>query len=222
MNSRPQNRSQTHAFTLVELLTVIAIIAILMGLLFPAIGVVKDQAKKAEAKTACANIVAAVKAYNTEYSKYPNATGTASSTDYIVGDTAGGASKDNSDLFNILRAKSTGINADHKYNPRRIGFFEGKSATNPTAPKSGFAETGGGGTLGAFYDPWGTMYCVAIDGDYDNQLNTIPYTDFAGATKGPQTGAAVFSFGKDGQIGDKGNKMYKNGSNASDDVISWQ
>src|SRR5438552_3035429 len=59
------------AFTLVELLTVIAIIAILMGLLFPAIGIVKEQARKVQAKTDITNIVAAVKQYYTEYGKYP-------------------------------------------------------------------------------------------------------------------------------------------------------
>jgi prepilin-type N-terminal cleavage/methylation domain-containing protein len=219
MNSRPHNRLQTSAFTLVELLTVIAIIAILMGLLFPAIGVVKDQAKKAEAKTACANIVAAVKAYNTEYGKYPNATGsTSAADDYLVGE---GATA-NTNLFNILRAKDAAGNAGHTYNPRRIIFFEGKSATSTDTPKSGFAETGSKGTIGAFYDPWGSQYCVAVDGDYDNLISNVPYTDFSGTAKGPQTGSVAFSYGKDGQIGTKGDKMYKNGSSASDDVISWQ
>ena len=214
MNSHPQPRSRPHGFTLVELLTVIAIIAILMGLLFPAIGVVQNQARKAEAKAACVGIVTAVKAYNTEYGKYPNptASATAPTTDVIVGDTTGGGSVSNATLFNILRAKPPGI----PLNPRKIIFFEGKEASNQTVPKGGFNNP-----AGAFFDPWGAEYCVAIDMDYDNQLGTLTYLDFA-ATKAPQTGCGAYSLGKDGQLGTKGDKQYKSASAPSDDVVSWQ
>lgn len=229
MNSRSYKPSQT-AFTLVELLTVIAIIAILMGLLFPAIGIVQNQARKAEAKTACMNILAAVKAYQTEYGKYPNPKGATSGTptpgDVIVGDmTAGKASEDNDELFNILRAKPVGVNLNHALNPRRLVFFEGKSVSNSDAPKGGFADsaTAGKAVPGAFYDPWGAQYCVVIDADYDNVLDTIPYADFTGATKGPQTGCGVYSLGKDGILGSRDTGgFYKKASSPSDDIISWQ
>ena len=118
-----------------------------------------------------------------------------------------------------LRAKDGGQNTGHKYNPRRIGFFEGKSASNPTAPKGGFAETGSSGVIGAFYDPWGAQYGIIIDADYDNQV-TVPYTDFASAP--PQTGVAAYSMGKDGKLGTAGDKKYKSSGSPSDDVISWQ
>ncbi|MCE9610227.1 MAG: type II secretion system GspH family protein [Chthoniobacter sp.] len=220
MNSHPHRRS--NAFTLVELLTVIAIIAILMGLLFPALNNAKDQARKTEARSACMGILAAVKAYNTEYNKYPYPlTGTAPATaaDVIAGDTTvGGAAGGNENLFNTLRAKSAGTNANHVLNPRRISFFEGKDATSATAPKGGFVTTGS--SAGAFFDPWGAQYCVAIDLDYDNQLTTLPYTDFKTTTTYPQTGVGVYSLGKDGKLGVGG--KFKDGSTNSDDIISWQ
>jgi prepilin-type N-terminal cleavage/methylation domain-containing protein len=221
MNAHPQSLARSLAFTLVELLTVIAIIAILMGLLFPAIGIVKEQARKSEAKTACAGIVAAVKAYNTEYGKYP-VLDNPTAKDLWFGDTTAGAAKDNADLFNVLRAKVVPAGAD--YNPRRILFFEGKDAGNPTAPKGGFAATGSSGVVGAFYDPWGTQYNVVIDANYDNVLDELPYTDFKGTTKGPQTGCVVFSLGKDAKLGTNGDRNYKAtaGGTPSDDVISWQ
>lgn len=216
MHPHPQHRP--HAFTLVELLTVIAIIAILMGLLFPAINGVKDQARKAEAKTACLNILAALKAYNTEYGKYPypsSGTPPTTATDVIVGDnTVGGAAGSNENLFNILRSKSAGTNTNFVLNPRRIPFFEGKDSSNATNPKGGFS------TAGAFFDPWGAQYCVAIDLDYDNQLNTLPYTDFKTSTTYPQTGVGAYSIGKDGSLGTNG--KFKDGTTASDDIISWQ
>ena len=212
MHPHPQHR--THAFTLVELLTVIAIIAILMGLLFPAINGVKDQARKAEAKTACTNIVTALKAYNTEYGKYPatSSSTTAPTGDVIVGDTVGGATTGNEFLFNILRNIGTNAATPNPGNPRRISFFEGKAAT-ATPPKGGFSN-------GAFYDPWGAQYCVAIDVNYDNLLDTLPYTDFKTTTTYQQTGVGAFSLGKDGKLGLNG--KYKDGSNTSDDIISWQ
>ncbi len=221
-NSRPQLRSRSHGFTLVELLTVIAIIAILMGLLFPAIGVVKEQARKAEAKTACTGIVAACKAYNTEYGKYPVLNTTGAPADVWFGETTAGASKDNSLLFGTLRAKvASGGAAD--YNPRRIVFFEGKDASNPTAPKGGFAAAGSSGVVGAFYDPWGSQYNVIMDADYDNVITIVPHSDFKGATNGPQTGCVAFSLGKDNILGStKTGGAYKKGSDTSDDVISWQ
>src|SRR5471032_2661647 len=108
---RSMKTSKTNAFTLVELLTVIAIIAILMGLLFPALQIVKDQANKVKAKTDVVNTVAAVKQYYTEYGKYPLSgvaqNGVATSTDYVFGDTTSastaGTPHNNNLLFDILR-----------------------------------------------------------------------------------------------------------------------
>jgi prepilin-type N-terminal cleavage/methylation domain-containing protein len=211
MKSRPHN-----AFTLVELLTVIAIIAILMGLLFPAISTVKEQARKAQAKNDCVGIVAAVKAYFTEYGKYPSTSTTTPTADTTVG---GETTNNNADLFYTLRARDAGINATHKMNPRRIVFFEGKSVTNPDVPKAGFVDAAGKGVAGAFYDPWGTQYGVCIDYDYDNQIK-VNYTDFS--TNYPQVGCGAYSLGKDQKLGNNGDGKYRNGTTPSDDVISWQ
>ena len=224
MNSHTRPSLRRRAFTLIELLTVIAIIAILMGLLFPVFGVVKEQARKAEARAACVAIVNAARHYNTEYGKYPvlgNAT-TASAPDLWYGDTTLGAAKDNSGLFNTLRAKAVASGAVD-YNPRKIVFFEGKDAKDPAAPKGGFSPTGGSGIVGAFYDPWGAQYNVILDSDYDNVITTVPHLDYKGATKGPQTGCVAFALGKDGIVGSSttsGN--YKSGSTTSDDIVSWQ
>src|ERR1700733_8577922 len=95
MDSPSAIRTRLSAFTLIELLTVIAIIAILMGLLFPALSVVRDQANKVQAKTAIMGAVAAVKQYYTEYGKYPIPITPGQpppATDFTYGDNASGAS----------------------------------------------------------------------------------------------------------------------------------
>ncbi len=225
------------AFTLIELLTVIAIIIILMGILFPAVMAVKEGARRTQAKNDAGQIVAAVKQYFTEYGKYPPFEATTSSsssatTDDFVGDTQGGASPSkgsNANLFDTLRAISRGVNADHKLNPRRIVFFEGKTVSNPDQPRGGFLDKTGTGssaaTLGAYFDPWGRQYFVMVDSNYDNVLDMGQvYTDFSSADDKPRTGVGVFSLGKDSVVGDeKGVKgAYRSGQKVSDDIISWQ
>jgi prepilin-type N-terminal cleavage/methylation domain-containing protein len=190
---------QPSAFTLIELLVVIAIIAILIGLLFPAFRAVQDQAKKTQAKNDLTQIVNGVNAYYTDYGKYPLVT---ADTQYGPGGTA-----TNDVLFNELRAQGA------TQNPRQIVFINPPYVKNPANPRSGIGTPTGTGP-GQFFDPWGTPYCVMIDGSYDNQL-TNPYTADTGA--GPATlavGVIAWSLGKDQT---KGTNF-----NASDDVISWQ
>jgi prepilin-type N-terminal cleavage/methylation domain-containing protein len=234
MNSHPQLRSSQAAFTLIELLVVITIIAILMGLLFPAIGIVKDQARKTEAKSAVVQIAAAVKQYYTEYGKYPPVDDTATG-DVAVGDAAGGAVS-NADLFYVLRAIPNGKNATpsaHSLNPRRIVFYEGKAASDPALPKSGFVNEVGNAKYGAYFDPWGKQYMIVMDSNYNNVVDLQNYyNDFKEASdsdKGARTGVAVFSVGKDQVLGTKvgasttGDKNYRDAAGkVSDDIISWQ
>ncbi|HEY3899496.1 MAG TPA: prepilin-type N-terminal cleavage/methylation domain-containing protein [Chthoniobacter sp.] len=238
MNSslRPQPRSASAGFTLVELLTVIAIIAILMGLLFPAINIAREQARKTQAKTDCAQITAAVKAYYSEYGKYPlptTVTTQGNPQDIIFGQSQGssvGSGFSNQQLFDILRnIDSTGATPPgqpNQYNPRAIVFFDGKTATDPTNPRGGFVPsnaTGSGLQGGAYMDPWGTEYFISVDADYNNQLTNLPYTDFQ-STNAPYTGVGIFSLGKDQKLGTNGDGYYKNQSTnlPSDDIISWQ
>lgn len=213
MNSLPRSRNFRAAFTLIELLTVITIIAILMGLLFPAIAIVKEQARKAQAKADVAGIAAAVKQYYTEYGKYPIGS-QPSGQDTLFGDKVS-----NKELFNILRNIYSGTGAN--YNPRGIVFFEGRMASNAESPRAGFVPSDAKtGSPGSFVDPWGQEYRIAIDSDYDNQITILPYSDFT--TNGPRTGVAVFSLGKDTKLGNNGDGAYRAGSTNSDDIITWQ
>lgn len=216
MNSLHKS-SSSHAFTLIELLTVITIIAILMGLLFPAISIVKEQARRAEAKAAVGQIAAAVKQYYTEYGKYPTGS-QATGADLTYGE---GTS--NNELFDILRNVGDAPGKPNQYNPRAIVFFEAKAATSDPA-RSGIAtEDKGKAVKGAYMDPWGDQYRIILDGDYDNVV-TVPHTDFASPNQ-PRTGCAVFSVGKDGEVGSPKDGLagvYRSGNKTSDDIVTWQ
>jgi prepilin-type N-terminal cleavage/methylation domain-containing protein len=186
------------AFTLIELLVVIAIISILMGLLFIGGRTIQDQAKRTQAKNDLAQIVTAVNAFYTEYGKYPLAT---ADTIYGPGWTS------SADLFYTLRAVASGANTSNAINPRQIVFISPPNVKDTASPHAGI------GADGQYYDPWGTPYAIEVDGNYNNQIDTNPYSANAGPTP-LQAGVIAWSLGSD-QL--KGSDLA-----ACDDVISWQ
>ena len=201
---------KSRGFTLIELITVISIILILMGLLFPAITGIKELAKKAQAKNDVTNIVTAVKAFYTEYGCYPG-TPTSVAAPLLF------AGADPSNSNGALLAQLTGTSATTgTANTRGIVFIEVPSAKSTTAPKAGISG-------GIWYDPWGTPYCVGVDYSYVNQIpQSIHF--YKDTTFNPvYSGVIAFSVGKDKLQGNKGDRYYISTAGAnSDDVISWQ
>ena len=152
--SRTVPRAREAAFTLIELLTVITIIGILMGLLFPVIGSVQEQARKMQAKNDLGQVGVALKAFMTEYGRYPYATGTG---DVTYGD-------DNNQLMAAL------VGTDTQENPRQLVFLDPPVAKGPQGNKrfGGLSPQNG-----KFYDPWGFALNFRYDGNYD-QIVTEP------------------------------------------------
>lgn len=231
-------QSQT-AFTLVELLVVIAIIVILMGLLLGAVPAVKEAARKTEARNTVNQVVVALNAYYTEYGKFPPTNigddSAASQQDVIVGDSRMGASMPNNAVFYTLRNIPQGPNVDYAANPRKVVFYDGKTANVSGAGRArgGFYDrTEGGGTPGAseascLFDPWGNQYGVVMDTDGDDRIDlSSSYSDFSGVDPvsglAPRRKAGAFSMGKDEKLGTKGDRAYRRGSEKSDDVVSWE
>jgi prepilin-type N-terminal cleavage/methylation domain-containing protein len=60
-----------HGFSLVELLTVIAIIAILAAIIFPVMGAVKERAKRVQCMTNLHDIAMALKMFQTDNRRFP-------------------------------------------------------------------------------------------------------------------------------------------------------
>ncbi|MBA2586474.1 MAG: type II secretion system protein, partial [Chthoniobacterales bacterium] len=149
-----RSRRSQSAFTLIELMVVIAIIVILMGLLFPAFRGVQDQAKKTQAKNDLTQIVTAVNAYYTEYGKYPvyYATAPVTPTDSDFSDNGatvvnGGDAftnmGENSLVIDVLsnNTSATGTNLTwvQNMNPRGIQFLQPTVAKDSVQPRSGIA-----------------------------------------------------------------------------------
>ncbi|MGC6455391.1 MAG: type II secretion system protein [Coraliomargaritaceae bacterium] len=65
------NKKNRNAFTLIELLMVIAIIGILAGILIPAVAAVRKQANIAASKAQLSNYISAIELYKSEYKFYP-------------------------------------------------------------------------------------------------------------------------------------------------------
>jgi prepilin-type N-terminal cleavage/methylation domain-containing protein len=205
MKDTRRNRA---AFTLIELLTVIAIIAVLAGLLFPAISAAMKKAKIARAKSDISSIEGALKSYYTEYGKWPDGNG--NSGDYSWGSWPGGYSgyANNAWLMDVLRSVSDvdGGNGNFIANPRKIVFLEVPAKSLSPSPKDS--------NTGDFVDPWGYPYQITLDTGYDNMCQNLAN----GSNPSPVTPpnavtnrtVAVWSLGPDGIGG------------TADDITSWQ
>jgi prepilin-type N-terminal cleavage/methylation domain-containing protein len=75
---------KTSAFTLIELLMVIAIIGILAGILIPTVGAVRKQANIAASKSQLSNYVNAIGMFKSEYKFYPDFGANATGDSYTV------------------------------------------------------------------------------------------------------------------------------------------
>ena len=118
---RPDTR-RAFGFTIIELLTVIAIIGILAAILIPTVSSVRISANKAKTKVQFSQWAAAIEAFRSEYGYYPQfdssnkVNGGAGSTgDHIFHDLLAGLMRDNTALM-------TG-SASAMQNRKRIKFY---------------------------------------------------------------------------------------------------
>ena len=205
----------------------ISIIIVLGALSFPVLSGVMDRAKKTQAKNDLVQIVTAVRAYYTEYGKYPLAGWEQGSDVTFAVDSY------QDQLFNVLRANGSGrdnptsASADDNQNPRRLAFLQVKDATDRTNPRGGIVPNNASANQGMFVDPWGTPYIVRLDGNYDNELNN-PYGTNAGSNP-LRENVIAWSVGKDRTSSAPtthlnaaaGGGDFRTGTNR-DDIISWQ
>ena len=152
------------AFTLLEIMIVIGIIAILVSMLFPVILGASAKAKEKQAMAETRTILMAIKAYRQEYGKWPAQIQAAQDTTYIVSN------------YCVIQPL-LGSNVKNKI------FLHLQVNTNSNPDYAG-----------NYLDPWGIPYVICMDEDGNNTLlisNTVFYA--ASNTSGRQIGATNIS-----------------------------
>ncbi|MFL6515579.1 MAG: type II secretion system protein [Chthoniobacterales bacterium] len=190
--SRPSHAG----FTLIELLVVITIIAVLIGMAFPAYQSVQNRARITQVKNDLAQLITAVNAYNTEYGKYPIPDAAQAADEDYTYSYDGGAGTPNSDLIKILQndASKTALN------PRGVIFL----SAPPAKSAGGYGiQPKGSPNEYAFYDPWGRSYSICIDSNYNGKVRE------RGTGNLLTLGAIGWSVGKDGDWDKSGIASWK-------------
>jgi len=188
------------AFTLVELLTVIAIIAILAALLLPVLSRAKVAAKKKQAQVEITQIVGAIQQYDSIYGRYPVSANAqlngANDVTYGCQITNNGVAfppvipppapqsyfiTNNAEVIAILMdltnypdtTLGTTSNTNHQKNPQQTIFLNPKMSGD--APRVFPYQPGVGPDL-VYRDPWGNPYFITMDLNYDEQCKDALYS----------------------------------------------
>ncbi len=193
--SSRRSRSAGSAFTLVELLVVIGIIAILAALLLPVISTAQQHGRITQAKAEEAQLVNAIQKYDSDYGRFPiTATAQAAAAsgnqngDFTyggiffdehynptaIGTTVSSAATQvltNNEVMAMLMDNtnwtSVGgyINPNYTKNPQQNIFLNAKLSGYDPATPSATA-VGGVDVYGNFRDPWGRPYVITMGTSY--------------------------------------------------------
>lgn len=214
-STRPQ------AFTLVEMLVVIAVIGILAGILLPTFGTIKQRAKVRQAQMEMANLSAAIKAYEKEYNRFPGSAKVEQNgnPDFTFGQPNGKAYDDNNRvvmfiLLNHMDQAPVPLRDEIKNrNPRNLSLFDARLVND--------GDPGGIGTGDhVFRDPWGNPYIITIDLDGNDKCLDAYYKNIGGP--GLTGTAPPFEFSGDVMIWSLGPDKKFGGGFDKDNVLSWK
>lgn len=230
----------SQAFTLVELLTVIAIIAILAALLLPVFPRVATNALKKQARLQIDDIVTAIQKYDVDYGHFPtsNPVKNLAINSHQGQFTYGGSvlapyapatfpddfTTNNSEvvavLMNLTNTTLTDVNAK---NPQQTIYLFSRLVANTNLP--------GVGPDLVYRDPWKNPYVITIDLNNDNQakdavfsLSTVSGGGLNGLIQQADGSYAyhgnvmVWSAGPDGKI--DSTTLANQGVN-KDNILSW-
>jgi prepilin-type N-terminal cleavage/methylation domain-containing protein len=212
------SRRPRAGFTIVELLTVIAIIAILAAMLLPVLAAAKRHAQKVQARLEISQIVSAIEKYDSDYGRFPVSSGTPTSAQTLAGTndfTYGGALHDaagnptenvyitqynptvmmtNQEVIAILMSVTNYPNGQPVL--PNMNYQKNPQQTIYLNPKmSGYNPVppqypapGGVDVTGVYRDPWGNPYIITMDLNYDEYCNDSFYSLSGVSQQNGQTG----------------------------------
>ena len=205
-------------FTLVELLTVIAVIAILAGIAIPVVVGMQSKGRETSARADMNAIKMALTQFKADYSVWPvapAATDTLLKAAYKSGDTNNDSTNDAmiAELTTIQTTPGTGdAPADvtsFTYNKKRRKYLDAPAKpVTPVVGTRGFMKL----------DPWGRRYNIALDTNYDKKL-ILDTTFLSGATAETIVGdIAIYSYGTAEPVEKNGKDIF----DPDDFLYSWK
>lgn len=209
-------KKRFYKFTLVEMLTVIAIIAILAGIVTPVVIISRRRGMVSKAESDVTTLTAALKQLDTDYKKVLT-------KDYKTGGKTVDSSKIDSnkvatvdgDVYDAMIAeltvpKNSGL-AEVSVNKRKKVYLDPRKDFDPTKDYTTQKDL-------LYRDPWGMPYKIYVNVDGKDELQ-LP-----GTSKTIVAKFAVYSFGpnKTDDNGCNSDKPICGSSNCKhDDIASW-
>lgn len=183
------------AFTLVELLAVVAIVGILAALVFPSLGSARKSASRARTKVQFGQWAAAIESFRREYGYYPvfdptnlvnGGASTSAAGDHLFHDLLAGRKRDGSPSSSASSASAG------SQNPRKIAFhafvesdFTPSDSPQPNLLRNAFDQV---------------SIAVLVDRNLDGRIDSTDYSSFPAVLLPDGSAARPTSGGAGGDI----------------------
>lgn len=218
---------QKQTFTLVELLVVIGIIAILAGLVIPAVIKAQMQGRITQAKSDMATILLALKGVESTYNKMVNGDssfdGKTAKTDSAFPNCIilGGGNDTSVDAYDCFIAELSVPNqvSNPNINKRKMKFLDPSPKFDPSIDYNATSDEAKENRKHLWRDPWGNRYVIIINTQLTDEIPNPADTNKSLAAK-----AIVYSYGPNGEDNNAKNILYDVGSSLDatcDDIASW-